>query len=54
MPKKVNNSLNFLSTIEKGAILLSIILLISSLTMPVFFVDRGGTQPEEVGSSDIF
>ncbi len=54
MLKKVKSSLNFLSAIEKGAILLSIILFITSLTMPAFFVDRGGTQPEEVGSLGIF
>lgn len=54
MLKKISNSLNFLSSIEKGAILLSIILLIISLSMPAFFVDRGRTQPEEVGSLVIF
>jgi len=54
MFEKINNSLNFLFPLEKGAILLSIILLISSLTMPAFFVDRGGTQPNEVGSLGIF
>ncbi|WP_346085101.1 hypothetical protein [Sphingobacterium ginsenosidimutans] len=54
MLKKFNNRFNFLSSIEKGAILLSIILLIASLTMPAVFVDRGGEYPEEIGSLVMF
>lgn len=54
MLKKINNSLNFLSSIEKGAILLSIILLIGALTMPAFAVDRPGAEPEEMDGVFLF
>ncbi len=54
MLKKINNRFNFLSSIEKGAILLSIVLFIASLTMPAVFVDRGGEYPEEIGSLVMF
>lgn len=53
MLKKINNRFNFLSSVEKGAILLSIILFIVSLAMPAFFVERPRTEPEEMDSLTI-
>lgn len=50
MLKKIDNRLNFLSAVEKAAILLSILLFIISLTLPAFFVERPKTEPEEMES----
>lgn len=43
-----------MSSIEKGAILLSIILLIGALMMPAFAVDQPGAEPEEMDGVFLF
>ncbi|WP_104383020.1 hypothetical protein [Sphingobacterium sp. HMA12] len=53
MLKKINNRFNFLSSVEKGAVLLSIILFIASLAMPAFFIDRPNAKPEAMDSLTI-